>query len=287
MTNQMKSLLVAMLICTYCSLGVGAIVFIINGFSFTSFASWLFFLLEIPVAIFGQLLLNRIKRIEKEVMQKIERYKLLQELREGAILKFYQDNGIKPRYNKDGKLETPDEFIGILTKLTKDGKLEPSIYEMLGILPRFDKDGNEIPFVVVIKHLVDSFKTKDLDKLKFKKLILPKTNELQKAEVKKIEKPKVAESAKKEKKAGKKQKIVYGKIVKAKKDKPKGGGEKSPAKKPKAKSVEGVSKETPQHQLEKRIRARRPYIQIPMPTRKRKPVEVEKEEDNQDFSNTR
>ncbi len=286
MTNQMKSLLVAMLVCTYCSIGVGAIVFIINGFSFSSFASWLFFLLEIPVAVLGQLLLNRINKAEKEVMQKIDRYKLLQELREGAILKFYKDNGIKPRYNKDGKLQTPDEFIGILTKLTKDGKLEPSIYELLGILPQFDKDGNEIPFVVVIKHLVDSFKTKDLDKLKFKKLVLPKTNTPEKAEVKKVEKPKVTETAKKEKEAGKKQKIVYGKVVKAKKDKKKGGSEKSTAKKPKAN--DGAVKEAlKRKQLENKIRERRrSFPQKPSGPIKLK-INKEEEQVNIEYGNTR
>lgn len=228
MTNQMKGLLVAMLICTYCSLGVGVVVFLINGFSFENFASWMFFFLEIPVAIIGQLLLNYINKLEKEVRSKIEKYRLLQTLREGAILKFYKDNGIKPRYGKDGKLQTPDEFIGILAILTKDGKLEPSVYELLGIMPRFDKDGNEIPFVAVIKHLVETFKTKDLDKIKFKKLVLPKTQETQKTEIKKIEKTKISDTAKKEKKRDAKKKIVMGKKVKGNKkgEKPKNGADK-------------------------------------------------------------
>lgn len=256
MTNQMKGLLVAMLICTYCSLGVGAVVFLINGFSFESFASWIFFFLEIPVAVIGQLLLNYINKLEKEVRSEIEKYNLLQTLREGAILKFYKDNGIKPRYGKDGKLQTPDEFIGILTILTKDGKLEQSVYELLGIMPQFDKDGNEIPFVAVIKHLVETFKTKDLDKIKFKKLVLPKTQETKKTEVKKIEKPQISDTAKKEKKSGAKKKIVMGKKVKGDKKggKSKGGADKKETpKKPVSQTKEQNSQQKPRVRENKRV----------------------------------
>ena len=64
---------------------------------------------------------------------------------------------------------TPDELLGILTALDKEGKLDPSIDERLGILPKFDKGGKEIPIILVLKHLIRSIKVQgvqDVTKLK-------------------------------------------------------------------------------------------------------------------------
>lgn len=225
MTNQMKKLLIAMLIYTYSCLGFGVLLFLISGFSFESVVSYVYFGMQIPLAVSLQLLLNTINRRDAEIRRQIERINTLIKLREGAKLKFYKDFGILPKYDEKGNLLNPDDFIGIVSVLTKDGILEPSIYELLGILPRFDKDGKEIPFCIVIKHLVESFKKKDLDKLKFKTLkFKTENNKVENKEVKKGFAPQVKPVAKAEKKA--KEKSKTGKPFKEKKGKSSGGGKK-------------------------------------------------------------
>lgn len=225
MTNQMKKLLIAMLIYTYSCLGFGILLFCISGFSFESIVSYVYFGMQIPLAVSLQVLYNIVSRRDEEVRHKIERINTLIKLREGAKLKFYKDFGIVPKYDEKGNLLNPDDFIGIVSVLTKDGVLEPSIYELLGILPRFDKDGREIPFCVVIKHLVESFKKRDFDKLKFKTLkFKTENNKVESKEVKKVVAPQVKPAAKAEKKA--KEKSKTGKPFKEKKGKSSGGGKK-------------------------------------------------------------
>lgn len=225
MTNQMKKLLIAMLIYTYSCLGFGILLFCISGFSFESIVSYVYFGMQIPLAVSLQVLYNIVSRRDEEVRRKIERINTLIKLREGAKLKFYKDFGIVPKYDEKGNLLNPDDFIGIVSVLTKDGVLEPSIYELLGILPRFDKDGREIPFCVVIKHLVESFKKRDFDKLKFKTLkFKTENNKVESKEVKKVVAPQVKPAAKAEKKA--KEKSKTGKPFKEKKGKSSGGGKK-------------------------------------------------------------
>lgn len=225
MTNQMKKLLIAMLIYTYSCLGFGILLFYISGFSFESIVSYVYFGMQIPLAVSLQVLYNIVSRRDEEVRHKIERINTLIKLREGAKLKFYKDFGIVPKYDEKGNLLNPDDFIGIVSVLTKDGVLEPSIYELLGILPRFDKDGREIPFCVVIKHLVESFKKRDFDKLKFKTLkFKTENNKVESKEVKKVVAPQVKPAAKAEKKA--KEKSKTGKPFKEKKGKSSGGGKK-------------------------------------------------------------
>ena len=222
MTNQMKNLLFTLLILSYSSLAVGVILFVVGGLEYESFICYVVFGLEVPLCISLQLLYTAVLRKELELKSKINYAKTLLELREGAKLKFYKDNGIKPKYNKDGTLMSPDEFIGILTKLDKDGKLEKSIYEILGIMPQFDEFGNEIPYVVIIKHLIEKFKTSGLDKFKgvYKAVGSEKVAvKPEKAKTKTAEAQKVGDA----KKAGakKKDRVVYGKILKG------GGGNKT------------------------------------------------------------
>ena len=245
MTNQMKKLLFTLLIFSYSSLAVGVILFIIGGLEYESFICYVIFGLEIPLCVSLQLLYMVVLRKELELKSKINYAKTLLNLREGAKLKFYKDNGIKPKYNKDGTLMSPDEFIGILTKLDKDGKLEKSIYEILGIMPQFDEFGNEIPYVVIIKHLIEKFKTGGLDKFKgvYKAVGSEKVAvKPEKAKAKTAEAKKVGDA----KKAGakKKEKVVYGKIPKSGGDKKKGDkGGKDNAKKPNNKKQDKVNDE--------------------------------------------
>ena len=244
MTNQMKKLLFTLLIFSYSSLAVGVILFIIGGLEYESFICYVIFGLEIPLCVSLQLLYMVVLRKELELKLKINYAKTLLNLREGAKLKFYKDNGIKPKYNKDGTLMSPDEFIGILTKLDKDGKLEKSIYEILGIMPQFDEFGNEIPYVVIIKHLIEKFKTSGLDKFKGVYKAVGTENiasKPEKAKTKTAEAKKVGDA---KKAAAKKEKVVYGKIPKSGGDKKKGDkGGKDNAKKPNNKKQDKVKDE--------------------------------------------
>lgn len=261
MTNQMKKLLIAMLVYSYCCIAIGVVLFCITGFSFESVVSYIYFGAQVPLALSLQILLNSVNRREEEVRQEIERINILLKLREGAKLKFYKDFGIIPKYDENGKLLNPDDFIGILSILTKDGELEPSIYEILGILPRFDKDGNEIPFVTVVKHLVESFKKKDLDKLKIKTLkFKTENNKVVNKEIKKVNATKVLDSAKKESKS--KEKSKTGKPFKEKKAKSQEKKSAEMIKGPKQSNVVVIKSQKPatkkqniQHEQESRLGA--------------------------------
>ncbi len=176
MTNQMKKLLLQLLILSYVSFGVCLLAFLVNGFKFNSFVSYIVLITEVPVCAYLQYLYVIIKEGDKLFNNNVFRAKKLLELREGAKLKFYKDNGIQPKYNEDGTVMDPDAFIGILTTLDENGQLNESVYEMLGIKPRFDKDGNQIPIYVVLKHLMAKPKTTGFEKIaKYAKLKTPST----------------------------------------------------------------------------------------------------------------
>lgn len=168
MTNQMKMILKLSLIASAVSLLSLLVVLIVNGGVLYPLS---IVILVITAVLFIVLLSVYIivKKDERMFKYRIAYFKLLKKLRDDAILDFYNKFGIKPQYNKDGKLLTPDEFLGILTKLDEDGNLDPSIYEMLGILPIFDENGKEVPIVLVLKHLIKNIKKEgfnDLKKLK-------------------------------------------------------------------------------------------------------------------------
>lgn len=168
MSNQMKKILLL-------SVVLSGIVFVLSGVIILVTGQFLSYLSFVILGVSGVLnlllmcLYIAIKKEEKEFKKNIAYYKILNVQRDKAILDFYNKFGIKPQYNKEGRLLLPDEVLGILTKLDESGKLDPSIYERLGILPKFDENGKEIPQIMVLKHLIRSIKKeglKDLPKLK-------------------------------------------------------------------------------------------------------------------------
>ena len=158
MTNQMKTLLLCSLIASGLASVLSIIALFVGDFGYLHIVSYA--VLLVSVVVFVGLLLIYINTLAetRALKRRIAYYKLLKNLRNNAILDFYNKFGLKPQYNEKGELLTPDEFLGILTKLDKEGKLDPSIYEMLGILPVFDKDGKEIPIILVLLGSIDLFK---------------------------------------------------------------------------------------------------------------------------------
>ena len=168
MSNQMKKILMLSLVLSGTVFFSCLVFFLING-QFLSFVSYVVLALSGASTIMHLCLYLMAKKEEKEFKNRIAYFKTLNILRESAVLDFYNKFGIKPQYNKDGRLLLPDEVLGILTKLDESGNLDPSIYEKLGILPMFDANGKEIPQILVLKHLIRSIKKdglKDIPKLK-------------------------------------------------------------------------------------------------------------------------
>lgn len=166
MTNQMKKILMVCLILSYMNLLGMTVLLIANGFVYKYVFSYIVLVLSAGLSAYFQYLQYVVMKQDKEFAEKIFYAKKLLELREIAKLRFYKSHGIAPKYNEDGTIMDPDTFIGILTKLDEHGMLEKSMYEILGIEPVFDKDGNEIPVIVVLKHLMKKPRTKDFSKIK-------------------------------------------------------------------------------------------------------------------------
>lgn len=119
--------------------------------------------------------IREVKKQDKIFYSKVKEIDLIFKLREQEILKFYARHGIQPLFHKDGSVISPDELLGIVTKMDQNGELVKSIYEKLGIEPRFDKNGKEIPTFLVIKNIAKEFKMKDI--AKYKGVVLkPKTS---------------------------------------------------------------------------------------------------------------
>lgn len=169
MTNQMKIILKVGLFASLGAFILSLVALLVGGIGYLHPFSYVVLgFSALAMVVFFVMYLN-MKSNERTFKQQIAYFKLLQELRNKAILDFYNKFGIKPQYNKDGKLLTPDEFLGIITALDAEGKLDPSIYEKLGILPRFDENGKEIPTILVLKHLIRAVKKQgitDIKKLK-------------------------------------------------------------------------------------------------------------------------
>lgn len=169
MTNQMKVILKLSLIASGLTLAFSICCLFIGEIGFLQWVSYIVIAVSALIFISSLVIYLNTKAEDRALKKRIAYYRLLKKLRDKAVLDFYNKFGLKPQYNKEGKLLTPDEFLGILTKLDKEGKLDPSIYEKLGILPQFDKDGKEIPLILVLKHLIKSIKmegVKDIKKLK-------------------------------------------------------------------------------------------------------------------------
>ena len=210
MTNQMKTFLKIALASSFVAVVVAVVALFVGGFGYLYSASYIFLAVALLVfAVMFVMYLN-MKSNERAFKRQIAYYKLLKELRNKAVLDFYNKFGIKPQYNKDGKLMTPDELLGILTALDKEGKLDPSIYERLGILPKFDKDGKEIPIILVLKHLIRSIKVQGVqDVTKLKGLYAKGTKQEKKEEKETKKAPAKKEKGKKEKGGGKKEKKSF------------------------------------------------------------------------------
>lgn len=164
MSNQMRKAVFAGFILSSLSLATSVVVLIVSG-AFLSVLSWLTIALSLVLSIILISLYIVAKQEERSLRGKVSYYKLVHMLREKALLDFYNRMGVTPQYDKDGKLLTPDELLGILTKLDAKGKLDDSVYEMLGIMPQFDKDGKEIPRIVVLKHLIKAIKKDKFDEI--------------------------------------------------------------------------------------------------------------------------
>ena len=251
MTNQMKLILKISLIASGASFLTALVLLFVGEVGFLSVISYFILVLSAIVFVINLVLyLNTISDLRK-LKQQIAYYQLLKKLRNDAIIDFYHRFGLTPQYDKNGKLITPDELLGILTKLDPEGKLDASIYERLGILPMFDKNGKEIPVILVLKHLIKSIKTEGLKELnKFKGLFLKGSKKEKKAEQKKA-KP-VAKKADGGKKKGKKKSDdakVNGTFVAPKKEEKGKKGKKADKKDKKAepkKEVKAEPKAEPQ-----------------------------------------
>lgn len=204
MTNQMKKILMVCLILSYVNLLGMSIILILNGFVYKYVFSYIVLVLSAGLSAYFQYLQYVVMKQDKQFAEKIFYAKKLLELREIAKLNFYKMHGIAPKYNEDGTIMDPDTFIGILTKLDEHGMLEKSMYEILGIEPVFDKDGNEIPVIVVLKHLMKKPRIKDFDKIKglSKTMKAKGTGKVKEKDTEK-KKEKVKESVKQQSKAKK------------------------------------------------------------------------------------
>lgn len=171
MTSQMKKVLLYTLILSFTTLIGLVILLVAKQFVFSYVVSYLVLVINIGVTAYYYYLYMLVNKQDKLFKQEVFYAKKLLKLRERALLDFYVKRGIIPQYNKNGKLLNPDELLEILTQLDENGKLTKSIYEMLGIEPKFDKYGKEIPYIVVLKHLMGKPRTKDFKVVeKFAKL---------------------------------------------------------------------------------------------------------------------
>lgn len=159
MTNQMKMVLKVNFVFSFLAV-LGLLVQLFYG-NFGYLYAFSYVALAVAVCLFIINLLFLLYAIEneKKLKKQIAYYKLLKVLRHKAILEFYDKYKLSPQYKKNGELLTPDEFLGIITKLDEKGNLEPSVYEMLGLKPQFDENGNQVPIILVLKHLI-----KDINK---------------------------------------------------------------------------------------------------------------------------
>ena len=193
MSNQMRKAVLVGFFMSVLSLGLSLAVLMISG-EFLHAISWIVVGVSIVASLILISLYIEAKKEENALRARIAYYKLVHALREKALLEFYKKFGIAPQYSKDGRLLTPDEVLGILTKLNEKGQLDESVYEMLGILPRFDASGKEIPRIMVLKHLIKAIKKENFDDIKKLKGLHKKGAE--KTEEKGKDKPK--QTAKKE-----------------------------------------------------------------------------------------
>lgn len=247
MTNQMKIILKVGLCASLGAFVTSVVAFIVGGVGYLNPFSYVLLGFSAVTTIVLFIMYLNMKSDERMFKQRIAYFKLLQELRNKAILDFYNKFGIKPQYNKEGKLLTPDEFLGIITKLDAEGNLDPSVYEQLGILPRFDENGKEIPTILVLKHLIRTIKKQGLSDIKKLKGLYAKGTRV-KASAEKDNKTKGKDAKAKEKaktKDKKKEKSgkLTGKVVKPKPSGKKKGPEKKD--KPKEKKGEEKPKENP------------------------------------------
>lgn len=266
MTNQMKIILKVGLCASFGAFVTSVVALMVGGVGYLH--PFLYVILgfsAVTTIVLFVMYLN-MKSDERMFKQRIAYFKLLQELRNNAILDFYNKFGIKPQYNKDGKLLTPDEFLGIITKLDAEGKLDPSIYEQLGILPRFDENGKEIPTILVLKHLIRAIKRQGFSDIKKLKGLYAKGTKV-KAPAEKGDKTKGKDAKakagakakdKKKEKSGK----LTGKVVKPKPSGKKKGPEKKD--KPKAKENKGGEK-APEKPAGKQPPAQQPKANTPPP----------------------
>lgn len=231
MSNQMRKAVFAGFILSSFSLVFSLVVLLISG-QFLNILSWLTIGLSLVLSVILLSLYIDAKKDEKKLRKQVAYYKLVHTLREKALLDFYSRFGLTPQYDKDGRLLTPDEVLGILTKLNSKGKLDESVYEMLGILPQFDSKGREIPRIIVLKHLIRAIKKDNLKEVaKLKGLhkesptkLVEDKKEKQKAPAKKNEEEK---SSGGKKKGGQEKISMYGGKLLEEKFKGGSSGEKS------------------------------------------------------------
>ena len=232
-----------------------------GGFGYDNLFSYLFLSINVILTIFLTVLYVRVQIETKNYKKQIFYAKKLLELREGAVLDFYKRYGIEPMY-QNGKIMTPDELLKIATKIDEFGNLDQSIYEILGIDPILDKNGNEIPIVLVLKHLIKKLKQEGLQEVakKFKGFYLKGSKKEKKQEAKK-QAEKKAEKSGKEKKAKKEKKLKYipgaqeeKKIDKGKKEKKGSKGDKNKApEKEQPKAQEKQEKQESKQEVKPRV----------------------------------
>lgn len=91
----------------------------------------------------------------------------------------YKILGIPVRYDKNGRILTLYELLGLVPVYDENGNRVKTIYEELNINPKFDKNGKEIPAIAIIKNRVRKFaKVKDATSLMFTKKLTPEEKEL-------------------------------------------------------------------------------------------------------------
>lgn len=250
MTNQMKKFLLVSMVFSWIGLAACLISFFYNGIGYNNVFSYVILLVNIIMSILLTIFYVKAVIEEKKYRRQIFLAKKLLELRQWAILDFYKRYGLHPLY-KEGKLLTPDELLQIATKIDEEGKLNPTIYEMLGIDPVLDENGTEIPIVLVLKHLIKKVKQSGLVEIakKFKGFYLKGSKKEKKAEPKKKAEKKKEASSKKGKKA---EKPLFGMDEPVKPPKPekkKAGGKGGAAKPPKKEDKKEDKKEEVKPQI--------------------------------------
>lgn len=214
MTTQMRKIIKAIFYITLATNIAFVAIFFVDSIGFYSWISYVSFGLNVATSITLGIIIAKDSKIERLYLKQVKAAKALMDRRNDILMGFYKRYNIPPQYDKNGNLRDLDSLLGLVQEYDQNGKLLPTIYDILGIQPIFDKSGKEVPIVLVIKHVIDKFRSKDLDNFKGMVFVRkPDENELKKlddnSKVKKLAKvAKLKKEAKKDDKSNSKSKAA-------------------------------------------------------------------------------